>query len=573
MKKTRVLHLSVFIIVVLLVTCFFYPFPKQNTKGVFFDNNIKKFIINPETDNSVDVSISFPSEYLIDQITFVEESILPEDEDGFVDEKTIGMQIEIPGDDAEIDSKITIRSFSNGDVFLFLRYFCIEDVARPLQFKLEMRPIISKNAEVWSLKYHTGEKPTESETPDSDFIHYKLLPQDNILPPSLFYLEMEDEEINYGSILAGAGSIFENAPTELSNLTTLKRIDSQPVVSWLPSEKLTIQYSVQLESYQTSENWFFISNGKLLNMFNSETYKNMKAADLNKKKIIRPDGIFHIANENQYVGASSERYDYYYNYAGWEGIRFMELYKKYPKQRFFFDMFINTAYTTAKAASKYGNWTSSHRSSYLWEKYQIPKNYIDTRYCTDAGVFLLRAYNDYQIPEALYVGKKFGNYLVDLAEHGHKIKTENGFFYYDYYHPDFPNKVTHSSLNHILSEMNYLLELYLCTHDEKYLSTAEGMVAAIEDTEDKWIRNDIGNYRFYHDLWYGAVPRSDGTLNFEKYHDYTKDLTYKDLLKAQSLLSRIFNRKNVSIANLIRNKEEYLIREGYDVQKIKDEFN
>ncbi|MDD4614894.1 MAG: hypothetical protein PHI40_05760, partial [Caldisericia bacterium] len=186
--------------------------------------------------------------------------------------------------------------------------------------------------------------------------------------------------------------------------------------------------------------------------------------------------------------------------------------------------------------------------------------------------FLLKTYNDYQMPEALFTGKKIGDYLVDLAKKDQKIETSRGFFFYDYYHKDYPETPTHSSLNHILSEINYLFELYLATHNEEYLTTAEQILSAIEDTESRWIRKDsTENYRWYHDLWYCVVPAKDGSLDF-KYHDYTKDLTYKDLLKTQYLLQSIYNRSNPSIENLIRHKLEFLRKEGYDVEKIHQDF-
>jgi hypothetical protein len=55
-------------------------------------------------------------------------------------------------------------------------------------------------------------------------------------------------------------------------------------------------------------------------------------------------------------------------------------------------------------------------------------------------------------------------------------------------------------------------------------------------------------------------------------HDYTKDLTYKDLLKSQYLIEKIYNRKDSSIENLIQHKKEFLLKEGYDVDMIQSDF-
>ncbi len=571
-RKMPVIQIVVFLVVCSFVVLFFYPIPKIDSAGIFFTKDNSILVIEPKADFSPTIHFSFPEEYEYRKTTFIEDSVLPKDQEGFVKETNVSMEVSVPNEHSTINAKAIIRSFRNGDVFLLLRLFSTQSVQQPIQFTIETIPVVADVAEVWSLEYHDTERPSESGVPNSDFTKYSLYKGMNILAPTLNYLELLQDTVVYGSVLMGAGSVYEKTPTELSNLTTMVSMDSQPIVEWNPAEKCTITSTVKLDAYQTSETWFFISKDQLLQMTNNETYENMRSADFTKRKKLTKDGILHIATEEYYVGASSDRLDYYYNYAGWEGRRFMNLYQKYPNQRLFYDMFVNIVYTTAKAASKYRIWPSAHRSQYLWNSYKLPMNYIDTRYCTDAGFFLLKAYNGYQIPEALYTGKRFGNYLVELAKKPQKIETENGFFFYDYYHSDYPEVATHASLNHILSEMNYLLELYLCTHDTDYLSTAEEILAAIEDTELSWIRTDMRNYRFYQDLWYSVEQKEDGTLFFEITHDY-KTLTFEDLLKSQYLLQQIYNEESESIGRLIESKATWLSRNGYDVEEIQSKFD
>jgi hypothetical protein len=572
MFKKWIPNVIVFCIVSFFVIALFYPYTKPAPKGIYFDKNQSQIVIDGESNASPSLAISFPPDYKYSQISLVQDSILPNGEKGVIEETRVQMELHVPNESVPVSANTIVRTFRNGDLFVLVRLFSMDTISQPIQFTIQTDTDFSESAKAWSLKYLTDERPHESTVPDSEFISYALSSGMNILPPSLYYIEMKKEEFYLESILAGAPSVYQKAPTELSDLTTLAKMNSQPVVNWTPKKALSITSALALDSYQTAESWFFVSKSSLLDLTNEETCENMRSADFTLRKKITKDGIFHIASEDQYIGASNQRYDYYYTYAGWEGRRFMNLHQKYPNQRFFYDMFANTVYTVAKAASKYGNWPSGHASVYLWNLYKFPKNYIDTRYCTDAGFFLLKAHNDYQIPEALYTGKKIGDYLVDLAQEDQKISTPNGFFFYDYYHKEYTNTPTHASLNHILAEINYLLELYLATHNEAYLTTAEHVLSALEDTETQWIRKDsTDNYRWYNDLWYCVVPCEDGSLSY-KYHDYTKDLTYKDLLKTQYLLQKIYNRSSASIENLIHHKLEFLTKEGYDTDTIHKDF-
>ncbi len=572
MGKLWILKIIIFCLLCLLVVGFFYPYAKPLPKGIYVDDSQQKIMIDVNSTHSPSLFIQFPEDYTCSNASIVKDSILPKGEKGVVEETSVQMELWLPQISLPVSANTIIRTFRNGDLFILLRFFSAQTIPQPIQFTFHSAVANSQDAQTWYLEYTSDKRPEEATVPDSEFISYPLHYGMNILPPSLHYMEFTKDQLPQGSILAGASSVYQKAPTEHSDISTLVRMNSQPVLQWDQKTGVSITSSISLESYQTAESWFFASKSSMLDFTNEETVENMRSADFTLRKKITKDGIFHIANENQYVGASNDRYDYYYTYAGWEGRRFMNLHQKYPEQSFFYDMFANTVYTIAKAASKYGSWPSGHASVYLWNLYHFPKNFIDTRYCTDAGFFLLKAHNDYQIPEALYTGKKFGDYLVELSQKDQKIKTKNGFFFYDYYHNDFPNTVTHASLNHILSEMNYLLELYLATHDESYLATAEKILAAIQDTEKRWIRKDAtDNYKWYHDLWYCVVPKADGSLVFEN-HDYTKDLTYKDLLKSQYLIEKIYNRKNASIENLIQHKQQFLIKAGYDVDKIYSDF-
>jgi hypothetical protein len=556
MKKIIIFLIVSILFIVGVVLIEFKPIQKVQI-GIDFsrkDNVLKLFshedVIKP-------CNIRFDNEHNFIQTT-IEDSTVSENPDRYISEYTFKAKTSDNTD--KLDIKVLSRYFTNSDSLVFVRCFTENELKKPFNTTLEI-PISSLSKIIcWNLNYGNATKPTEMEASISKMDKFEIDPNSpfQLLPASLNYIEFIDGDNVVTSLLMGPINVFKDKEVRLRELRNQK---FQPILT-MNKDSVMITYSFNLSTYEYEENWFMLSHNKLLDYNDPTTLTNMLSADFCMRKKLSTDGIYHIASSKYYVGASDISYDYYYNYAMWEGRRYMDLYLKDKSYRFFYDMAINSAYTTIKAVSKYGVWVSDIRSKYLWDTYKIPEGYIDTRYCTDAGFFLLKANEEFQIIDAIKAGEEFGDFLIKKYKNKEVIFTKNGgVFFYDYYHPA-TQIVTHSSLNHILSEMNYLYELYLATNNEDYLNMADLIKKGIDDTKDLWIRKD-GSYRFMYDLWY-AVYKTNKGLEFKE-NDYTKTLTYEDLKKAMVNLKNIYGREDPVIKLLIDSKKKFLVREGIQV--------
>ncbi len=552
--------ISVFL-VALFVLIIFNPKPKVK-EGIEFLRESNKLVLYAHPDLSLPYYVGFSKDVNFSQATIENSTTSLGPEKYLLEYSFKGRAGESKSE--QFDVRVTSRFFTNSDALLFFRFFTENELSKPLVGEVEIPLNNINEITVRSFVYDSSSKPTEIEASGSKMIKYDIsLRKDNpfsILPATLNYVELKKDNKVLSSILIGPLSVFRDKEIHLRELKAQK---FQPVISYDKGKSFKISFSFNLSPYQYEENWLFLSRGRLLDYDDVVTTENMLSADLCMRKKLSIDGIYHIASSLYYVGASDISYDYYYNYAMWEGRRFMNLYLEGNNQRFFYDMAINSIYTTVKAVNTYGVWISDVRSKYLWDTYGIEEGYVDTRYCTDAGFFLLKANKEFQIHDALIAGEKFGNYLIDKYKNNEVIKTKNGgVFFYDYYSKN-RNVKTHASLNHILSEMNYLYELYLATNNEDYLNMAELIKKALDETRYSWIRKD-GVYRFRDDLWYAVYEGMDGSLQFKDV-DYTKTLTYEDLKRASDNMLKVYGRADETINILLESKRKFLIKEGFNI--------
>lgn len=559
--KKHFIYILISVLVCGIILFFTSQTAPANKKGITYNRQFQRIDISTVNEAEKPYSILMDSSYRFVSTTVEEDHTLPVEEDNFASEYSFKGNLIDKNQTCSINVKITVRLFPNGDAFLIVRTFSEDPILKPFNYSLLLPGIHFSTSEIWSLNYHGGSKPSEMITMDASMDSYAGKDGINLLPATLNYLEtlQGPNNITLG-LLMGPLGIFKEKDLNLVELLSQKQ---QPLLELSKRKPIKVNFSFQLNPYNRSENWFFISKKRLLNYQDEKTLQNMLSADFNMKKKISFDGIYHIATASSYLGASDVSYDYYYNYAMWEGRRFMDLSKEKPSERFFYDMYLNSLYTTIKS-SKYGYWISNVKSKYLWDSYEIPEGYVDTRYCTDAGFFLLKVYTEDKIKSAINAGQKFGDYLIEKFEASDGIKIgKTGFFFYDYYQPG-QKKITHASLNHILSELNYLFEIYQSTHNEKYLGLAESILEGIRQTQDLWIRKE-GEWRFRDDLWYAVYPVPTGLVF--KSLDYTKTLTYEDLLKTQKNYRIIYNKEEPVIQKLILSKRSFLLKEGFQLKE------
>jgi len=557
MKKVLISLLIFILIMAGVMLIDIRPQRKWNT-GITFDSSQQTIHCVSMDTYHKPIQIRTNPEYRFTSHTIIEDSTLPSEEERFVREYSLLGNLIAQDSQQEVNLKVTVRYFQNGDSFVIYRVFSTENLPSPIQLEITFPPSLATKTNIWSFQYLNNTKPTEMMATEAEMTAYSRNPGIHILPASLQYLEFADSEDRpLQSCLLGPLGVYKEKEV---NLVELVNSRFQPVLNTQSNQSTSLLISFDLKAYQRAESWFFFSQKQLLNYQNENTKTNMLAADFNIRKRLSFDGIYHIATSQFYQGATEITYDYYYNYAMWEGRRFMDLYKAQPEETFFYDMFMNALYTTIKGVSRYGYWKSNVRSLYLWNQYQVKEGYIDTRYCTDAGFFLLSAFNEFHIQAAIKTGEEFGQFLLEKKQSLQGISIQNkGFFFYDYYYPEEELK-THASLNHILSELNYLFELYLSTQNDDFLHLAEAILDGIHLTEKQWIRND-SNYRFRGDLWYAVFPENTGMVFKE--HDYTKTLTYSDLIRAKKNIKTIYNKEDEVLDRLIESKKGFLLREGH----------
>lgn len=222
----------------------------------------------------------------------------------------------------------------------------------------------------------------------------------------------------------------------------------------------------------------------------------------------------------------------------------------YGQDRFAKNMAMLSLDAAIHTQTKDGHWISQPQSSWLYKDYGIDAGFYDTRFNTDAALFLLDGHKRLGNEEYLSAAEKYGDFLVQYAKSHHFPTDNGGYLVHDYSQDLHSDTVTHVSLNHLLAEMNFLYELYGETKKDHYLTTAEKMRTAVKDTKDHWVKKDNG------DLWYAILI--DGTYGMQDY----MHLTLKDLRESQRILEKLEGKRDPDLEELIQAKEAFLKKRG-----------
>ncbi|OAJ72528.1 hypothetical protein AYJ08_18135 [Brevibacillus sp. SKDU10] len=194
-----------------------------------------------------------------------------------------------------------------------------------------------------------------------------------------------------------------------------------------------------------------------------------------------------------------------------------------------------------------GFWPSAPKSTWLWNDYQVDAGFYDTRFNTDIAYLLLKAYQSYHDERFLQASMRYAEFFLQHSQQNHFLIERNGqvgILVSDYSH-EKPHKLTHSSLNHQLQEMNYLYELYMQTKDERFKELADKMLWGIKLTRDAWVMPNSN-------LHYAYMP--DGTMGLKDY----PFLTYNDLHVVQSVLMLIQGWEDPDLAYLMQMKKQWM---------------
>ena len=192
---------------------------------------------------------------------------------------------------------------------------------------------------------------------------------------------------------------------------------------------------------------------------------------------------------------------------------------------------------------------TEYTSTWLKKAYGTTAPYVDTRLNENAAMFLKNTGEALGIDSLKDDNLTYADFLVNQKALGNIIPvTSSSYMISDYYKPG--SGKTHSSLNHALGGMRFLIVAYEQTRDEKYLKLMREFKAGIENLYPKWVRTD-GNRKG--DLWYQVNPN----LTFAG-NDYAL-LTLLDLLLNQEALERIGMQRSAVFDQMIRSKTTYLV--------------
>ncbi len=410
-----------------------------------------------------------------------------------------------------------VFQFENGDIYFYLSYEA--KASRELTACL---PIVFDTFDLHSISYPKGLNETTSVMD----ARLNINSQSKLPVRGVF---LDSDKLNaYLSYSACYKKYKNGVVQELWDKASALELTSEGIKIRLAGDKGT-----------TSEFWGLMSKEKLVDWSNKAVVTDLRISDLNRVRKWRQDGIYYVlpTTYSPYVKSG-----FYRNNAQHIG----EKYLRVSGGRFFEDFGYMALHVAKETQNKDGYWGTQPLSQWLYKDYGIGAGFFDTRFDTEGALFLLKGYKKYGELAFLEGAVSFGDYYVKHALNN-SAKTKNGgLLVYDYGSGSTAGRVNHVSLNHQLCGMNYLYELYQVTGDETYLSTADRLLKAVEDTMASWVRKDNG------DLHYAYLK--NGKYGMKDY----PELTLNDLKLSQDFVREIQGAENKALAYLINKKESYL---------------
>lgn len=431
----------------------------------------------------------------------------------------------------------TVDLADTKDFYYFFKYNPMIDHETPLHFHVKIK---SKSTEVTERHILYGFDQSKQQPiltiPNSSWSEPAKVVSGYGLPKQALFIDGEDFSMHLNMV-----NVYEH----LGNGVRKERFDLTIPIQYLADKgKQEFVISFPQIAGTEIEQWGIIGKEGMVNWGDEEQEKILLVANLDRVRKWTQGGV-------QYV--TPETYHPYDPRAFWI-VPAQHVGNKLlleGNNRFSTNVALLSLQAALRTQTEGGYWISSPRSTWLYGDYGIDAGFYDTRFNTDAGLFLLYGYRAFQEEAYLQGAMKYGDFLIDYAKtHHHKTKN-GGYLVYDYTHGDDMNRGTETltSLNHLITEMNFLYELYKETKENKYLKTAEKMRQAVKDTAPDWKKPDG-------DLWYAYLP--DGSYGLQDY----PLLTLKDLRYSQRLIKEVSGEVDEAFQYLIEVKEIFLQKKG-----------
>ncbi|MDF1615868.1 hypothetical protein [Petrocella sp. FN5] len=366
--------------------------------------------------------------------------------------------------------------------------------------------------------------------------------------------------------LLDANVIVENL--ELSPTTLLtKRISGRKWTARLPLPKS--------ETHQTlTEHWGIMSSNHISPFTHNQDpiiAQDIRIADLNRFRKLRTDGIYYEVPSSYIPYAPRAYWRVPAEHIGQRFVSSIQNQKKRGLQvtnTYLETLSIMSLNHSLPQQNDIGFWITEPKSRWLYDDYGIEAGFYDTRFSTDAALFIMDMYlyhKDMHYEGIPHLSSEdsnrlmtsltaYADFLLWYADRFSFVTKNGGLLIQDYYHPTLPHAPTHVSLNHLVTEMNFLLSYSLLLDRQNdsnqkypYLELAAKIQTAVQDTGTDWIKDN-------HDLWYAYMP--DGSYGLL---DYPR-LTRNDLMISLVLLETVFGEKDPIFQMLVQSKENYLIK-------------
>ncbi|WP_337017447.1 hypothetical protein [Oceanobacillus massiliensis] len=322
-------------------------------------------------------------------------------------------------------------------------------------------------------------------------------------------------------------------------------------------QSISVQFDMHANENNISEQWLMLSNE---NLFESEEELN-KWIERSNKEYKNINAWYTAEGTYSKLPWSIEPFDemgYGKNILFFRENAAIDRYKEHGEERYYYNLIMNSLINFENYPRNEEKLYETHyTSTWLKELYGTRAPYVDTRH-NELGIIYIndtRELLGFDRDEKLLLN--YADFLVKQKELNNilAVPDSNGYFIADYYDSSKNARKTHTSLNHVLGEMNLLLQVYRKTDDEKYLEVANAIKSAVKMTEDDWIRED-------HDLWYEV------STNFE-YSGRDYELrTLIDLLDAEILYNKLNDNKDRLFEKLIQSKITYLNSQNIELSKV-----
>ncbi|KAA0964874.1 S-layer homology domain-containing protein [Sporosarcina sp. ANT_H38] len=444
--------------------------------------------------------------------------------------------------------ELTVRSFDNGDYFLFSK------ISNPSKSAVTV-DVIQKENDVSSFELKRYDrykiKRNDKDVFGSDTTSY---------PTGLLRFVKQDGSVK--ERMVGQSYLSKQLSLEYEN-------DGYSYMRQLLVEKEALSYAqvgTTLLSVHTLESkgndivdqWYMNADGQLFeNEENMESWMKESAEYYKKRNNwYTASGPYNkMATTTEPMPDTGQGYGR--NLLLLKEDRALVLYNE-QEDRYFENLIYNSFVNLKNFKGDKDYWETEVTSTYLKDLYDITAPFIDTRFNEQIALFYYNSGDDFGIENAKEPLRNYADLLVSQKSKGNVIPVNDGSHYISDYFPIAQDVTTHASMNHVLGGMNILLMAYNEFKDEKYLDEARAIQTAIAADKDDWLRESG-------DIWYRISPMRD-----YKGDDY-KHLTLEDLINSYKLWRDIDPTYLPLLEEMIASKASFLSNEklGYTT-KIKN---